>query len=162
VEKVEEDKVVTLGYRMKTHLADGTIEDHPQKQMTFIFGVERQVPSLERALEGCSVGDKMSLTIPASEIYGDHDPTLVKEIPKKGLIKQRLKEGKFYRQMKMGSLISFKVLEIRPRTVLADFNKPLAGISVSVDLEVVAIRKARKREIEAAMEAQTKRSIGCG
>ena len=154
--KVEAEKVVTLGYTMKTHLADGTVKDHPKEQITFMFGVERQVPSLEKALEGCRVGAKVSLTIPASEIYGDQDPTLVKEIPKKGLIKQRLKEGQLYRQMKMGTLIAFKVLEIRPQSILADFNKPMAGISVSMDLEVVAIRKATKSEIEAAMEAEIK------
>jgi FKBP-type peptidyl-prolyl cis-trans isomerase 2 len=45
--------------------------------------------------------------------------------------------------------------------VLADFNRPLAGIQVSLDLQVLAIREAEKKEIDAAMEAQVKRSIGC-
>jgi FKBP-type peptidyl-prolyl cis-trans isomerase SlyD len=104
----------------------------------------------------------MSIDIPASEIYGEHDPELIREIPKEGLIKQRLKKGQYYRQMKKGSLVSFKLLENRPQSVLADFNKPMAGIRVSMDLEVTAVREAAGSEIDAAMEAQIKKSIGCG
>jgi FKBP-type peptidyl-prolyl cis-trans isomerase 2 len=63
--------------------------------------------------------------------------------------------------MKKGKLISFKVLEILPHTVLADFNDPLAGIQVSMELEVMAMRDASPEEIETAREAQVKRRIGC-
>jgi len=162
METVEADRIVTLKYVMRTCLPDGTVKDHQEEQIDFIFGVNRQVPTLEKALEGSRVGEKMSLTVPAAEIYGEHDPALIQEIPKKGLIRQRLKAGQFYRQMKKGCLVSFKVLETRPTTVLADFNRPVAGIRVFVDLEVLAIRRADEREIDAAMEAQVKRSIGCG
>ena len=156
------EKMVTLRHTMSSHLVDGTVKDHPEEKITFVYGVERQVPTLERALEGCGVGDKRSVVIPASEIYGDHDSSLVREIPKKGLIRQRLVEGQFYRQMKMGSLVSFKVVQVTPNTVLADFNEPLAGIRVSMNLEVLRIRDATGSEIEAAAEAQMKKNIGCG
>ena len=159
---IQTDKMVTMRYVMKTHLPDGTLKNHPEEEINFIYGVERQVPTLEKALEGAEEGQKMSVTIPAAELYGDHDPSLVREIPKKGLIRQRLKAGQFYRQMKKGYLISFKVLEIGPDTVLVDFNRPLAGIRVSVDLQVLAIRETEKKEIDEAIEAQVKRSIGCG
>jgi len=162
VETIKAEKMVDLKYTMKTHLPDGTIKDHSEENIGFIFGVEHQVPTLEKALNGCPVGHKMSLDIPASEIYGDHDPELIREIPKEGLKRQRLKVGQFYRQMKRGVLISFKVLEIRPHSVLADFNKPMTGISVSMNLEVLAVRAASRKEIDSAKEAQNKKSIGCG
>jgi FKBP-type peptidyl-prolyl cis-trans isomerase SlyD len=162
MDRVEPDRAVTMKFEMRSQLPRGTVKKRREEVIEFIFGVERQVPTLERTLHGASVGDKFSLQIPASEIYGDHDPTLVRKIPKKGLVKQRLKKGRYYRQMKRGSLISFKVLEIGPNTVLADFNKPMAGISVSMDVEVVAIREASEKEIGAAREAQLKKSIGCG
>jgi FKBP-type peptidyl-prolyl cis-trans isomerase 2 len=63
--------------------------------------------------------------------------------------------------MKKGKLISFKVMDLLPHTVLADFNDPLAGIEVSMELEVTAIREASREEVEAAGEAQVKRRIGC-
>jgi FKBP-type peptidyl-prolyl cis-trans isomerase SlyD len=159
---VQPKKMVTLKYTMRSHFLDGTSKDHPLETITFIFGVERQVATLEKTLEGCRAGEKRSVTIPAEEIYGDYDPSLVREIPREGLIKQRLVKGQFYRQMKMGSLVSFKVLEVRPHTVVADFNEPLAGIKVSMDFEIVDIREATKKEVKTAMETQTKKSIGCG
>jgi FKBP-type peptidyl-prolyl cis-trans isomerase SlyD len=161
-EIVQPEKMVTLKYTMISSLLDGTVKNHPQEEMTFVFGVERQIPSMEQALQGCRQGEKKKITIPAKEIYGEYDPNLVREIPKKGLVRQRLVEGQFYRQMKMGTLVSFKVKEIRPQTVLADFNEPLAGIVVSMDFEVLALRNATKAEIEEAMERQMKKSIGCG
>jgi FKBP-type peptidyl-prolyl cis-trans isomerase SlyD len=161
MDSVQIEKMVTVTYHMMTHLTDGTIKDNPQEALTFVYGVERQVPTLERALEGCHVGDRKNITIPSGEIYGEHDHRLIADIPKKGLLKQRLVQGQYYRQMKKGKLISFKVLDIFPRTVLADFNDPLAGIEVSMDLEVTAIRDASPEEVEAAREAQVKRRIGC-
>jgi FKBP-type peptidyl-prolyl cis-trans isomerase SlyD len=159
---VQPEKMVTLRYTMRSHFIDGTFKDHPAEKITFIYGVERQVPSLEKSLEGCGVGDRKSITIPAEEIYGNYDPSLIREIPKKGLIKQRIVEGQFYRQMKMGTLVSFKVVKVRPHSVVADFNEPLAGIKVSMDFEITDVRDATKREVETAMEAHIKKSIGCG
>lgn len=161
-EIVQPEKMVTLKYTLASSLLDGTVKNHPQEEMTFVFGVERQIPSMEQALQGCRRGEKKNITIPAKEIYGEYDPNLVRELPKKGLVKQRLVEGQFYRQMKMGTLVSFKVKEVRPQTVLADFNEPLAGIVVSMDFEVLALRNATKAEIEEASERQMKKSIGCG
>jgi FKBP-type peptidyl-prolyl cis-trans isomerase SlyD len=162
MESVQLGKRVAVKYRMRTHLVDGTVKDHPEDEMSFIFGVDRQVSSLEKAMEDCRVGDRLSITIPAREIYGEYDPSLTKEIPRKGLIKQRLQEGQYYRQMKQGCLVSFKVLELKPHTVVADFNEPLAGISVSMDLEILALKDASREEIDAAWDAQVKKSIGCG
>jgi FKBP-type peptidyl-prolyl cis-trans isomerase SlyD len=129
--------------------------------MRFVYGVERQVPSLEKAIEGRETGERLSLSVPASEIYGEHNPKLVVEIPRKGLIRQRLKEGQFYRQIRKGSLLSFKVLEIRKDTVLADFNKPLVGIGVSMELEILDVRGASEEEVRAAAEAERRKRIGC-
>ncbi|MBW1997139.1 MAG: FKBP-type peptidyl-prolyl cis-trans isomerase [Deltaproteobacteria bacterium] len=162
VESVARDKKVTIRYQMKTHYPDGSTKERPEVHLSFIYGVERLPPSLERAVEGLGVGQNGKVFIRPEEIYGAHDPSLVREIPKKGLIKQRLKKGQFYRQMKMGSLVSFKVLEIKKDTVIADFNKPMAGIGVSIDLEVLKVEEASRAEIERAMEIEAKKEIGCG
>jgi FKBP-type peptidyl-prolyl cis-trans isomerase SlyD len=147
---------------MTSRYPDGTSRERPSETHEFIFGVERQVPALEKVLDGKGPGETFRVLIPPTEIFGERDPELIREIPKEGLIRQRLKEGEYYRQMKMGCLVSFKVLEVRPKTVLADFNKPMAGISVSLDVTILDIRKASPSEIEAACEAEVKRSIGCG
>ena len=162
MDKVQPECAVTIRYVMRSHLTDGTVKERPEEELEFIYGIQRQVPTLEGILEGAVVGDTFSARIPPSEIYGEHDPGLIREIPKAGFIKQRLRAGEFYRQMKKGCLVSFKVLEVKPDTVLADFNEPMAGIAVSIDLEVLGIRKPSEREIEKARDAEFKRKIGCG
>lgn len=162
MEKIAPNAAVTVRYALRTRLPDGTGSERPPETFGFVFGVERQVPTLESALEGAGVGEKISVHVPPAEIYGEYDPVLIKEIPKKGLIKQRLRPGQFYRQMKKGALVSFKVREVKSATVVADFNRPMAGISADIDLEVLKVRQATEEEIAAAREAQLKRNIGCG
>ncbi|MFZ7112721.1 MAG: FKBP-type peptidyl-prolyl cis-trans isomerase [Desulfatiglandales bacterium] len=98
---IQSDKAVTISYAMQTRMEDGSVKDHPEAALTFIFGVDCQVPALEKALAGRGPGDALRVEIPPSEIYGIHDPALAREIPKKGLIRQRLKQGQYYRQMKI-------------------------------------------------------------
>lgn len=161
-EKIRPGCRVTMRYDMKTRLPDGEVKERRGETAEFLYGVESQVPALEQALEGAEAGDRIVVQIPESELYGEHDPGLIREIPKSGLIKQRIKEGQYYRQMRRGSLVSFKVLEVRPETVVADFNEPMAGISVSMELEVTEVRQSSEQEIAKAREAEVKRRIGCG
>lgn len=46
--------------------------------------------------------------------------------------------------------------------MLADLNEPMAGISAFIDGEVIAVRQATGAEIDAAMESQRRKKIGCG
>jgi FKBP-type peptidyl-prolyl cis-trans isomerase SlyD len=155
------EKRVRLRVQMRTRFPDDAVKVR-EEEMSFVYGVEPQAPTLDKALEGRGPGEKLRLAIPPSEIYGAHDPELIVEIPKKGLIKQRLRQGQYYRQMKMGSLLSFKVLEIRPDTILADFNRPLTGIGVDMDAEILEVRDATPEEIQKAREEHRRRTIGCG
>ena len=153
---------VILKYSMKVQLPDGSFEKREQEGvMEFIYGVERQAQSLEDVILGAKKGDRFSVHIPAQELYGERDRDLIKEIPKQGLIKQRVRQGKYYRQIKKGQLISFKVLEIRPDSILADFNPPMAGVSALVDCEILDVKKASEEEIIRAKESEAKRKIGC-
>jgi len=162
MDTIQSNSIVTIRFTLRTEIAPGEFKDRPETETTFVFKVEEQVPSLEEALEGATVGHRFSLCIPPSEIYGEYDPALIREIPKQGLIKQRLRAGQFYRQMKMGSLVSFKVLEVRKDTVLVDFNEPMAGLSAWVDGVVTAVRPATKAEIAEAHENHRRKKIGCG
>lgn len=162
METVRFQSTVTVRLTRRTRSPGADVSEALPETLTFIFGVERQVPALEEAVEGARVGDRLRVTVPAAQIYGERDPELIREIPKQGLIRQRLREGRYYRQMKGGTLLSFKVLEIRPQTVLADFNRPLAGITADVDMEVLEIRPAEQEEIERALRARIRKDTGCG
>ena len=162
MQTVEKSAAVTVRLKIETRLPEGAVEDPVNQEFEFIYGIEHQVPTLEKALEGAQAGHQFSLVIPPEELYGDHDPVLIREIPKEGLIKQRVREGEYYRQIKKGCLVQFKVLEIKDDTLSVDFNEPMAGISALMEGEVLAVRKASEAEIAKAEENQRKREIGCG
>ncbi len=162
METVEKLSAVTVRLKIEAQLPKGEVQDPVNQEFEFIYGIEHQVPTLEKELEGAAAGHQFSLVIPPGELYGAHDPELIREIPKEGLLKQRVREGQYYRQMKMGSLVQFKVLEIKDDTLLVDFNKPTAGISALMEGEVLAVRKPDQEEIAKAEENQHKREIGCG
>ncbi len=162
MDRIEDQSAVTLRLKIVAQLPEGEERNPQESQFEFIFGVEHQVPSLEKVLQGAEAGYRFSILVPPEELYGIWDPQLVREIPKEGLIKQRVRKGRYYRQIKMGSLIEFKILEIRDDTVLVDFNKPTAGISALMEGEVLGIRKPSDEEISTARDEQRKKEIGCG
>jgi FKBP-type peptidyl-prolyl cis-trans isomerase SlyD len=83
------EKRVGLRVKMTTRYPDGATKER-EEEMTFVYGVEPQVPTLDRALQGRKSGETFHVAIPSSELYGEHDPGLVLEVPRKGLISQRL------------------------------------------------------------------------
>ncbi len=159
---IERLRAVTVRLKIEAQVTEGEPPDPVRQEFEFIYGVEHQVPTLEKALEGAAAGHQFRVTVPPEELYGAHDPDLIREIPKEGLLKQRVREGTYYRQMKKGCLVQFKVLEIKDETVLVDFNKPMAGIWALMEGEVLAVREASEAEISKAEEDQRKREIGCG
>ena len=119
MDKVDTEAMVTINYVMQSRLPKGSVKERSQETIEFVYGVDRQVPSLETALYGARVGDTFEVKVPPSELYGEHDSELVRVIPRKGLITQRLKQGQFYRQMKKGSsLISLSNTTSRLTTIL--------------------------------------------
>ena len=161
-ESVEYGKRVVLKYKMQVILPDGEkVDKEYEKVADFIYGIEEQAKSLEKAIYGGKRGDRFKVHIPPQELYGERDEGLVREIPKKGLIKQRVKKGQYYRQIKKGTLISFKVLDIKSDSVVADFNPPMAGVSADLDVEILDVKEASPAEIELAKKVEAKRKIGC-
>ena len=162
MERIDKLCAVTIRVKITAQSPEGEVQDPVRQEFEFLYGVEHQVPTLEKTLDGATAGHQFSLVIPPGELYDAHDPDLIREIPKEGLLKQRVREGQYYRQMKMSSLVQFKVLEIKEDTVLVDFNKPMAGISALMEGEVLAVRQASEEEISKAGDSQRKREIGCG
>ena len=154
---IRNGKWVRLRYAQKLILRDGRELCQDPRDVSFVFGVERQIASLEKALEGREAGDRLVVDIPEEELFGAHDAELVREIPKGGLKKARLKEGSVYREIKQGSMVTFVIKTLYENSLLADFNHPQAGAKAQGDIEIVEVRDADKKDTR---EAQDR--MGCG
>ncbi len=92
-------------------------------------------------------GDRFQVYVPAEELYGTPDPSLVRELPREDYKQERLEEGRMYREMRKKSLVQFMVRELRDNVIVADFNDPRAGTAAEFDILVKKVREATKSEM---------------
>jgi FKBP-type peptidyl-prolyl cis-trans isomerase 2 len=49
------------------------------------MGEGQIIPGLEAALSGMSAGEEKTVTIPAAEAYGDHNPQAIQQVPREAV-----------------------------------------------------------------------------
>ena len=111
-----------------------------------MYGVDAQYRSVEVALMNRDLGDRLHVHVPPEEIFGNHDETLIRRLPRLDYKQERLKEGKMYRQIRKRCLVQFIVKEILDDIIIADFNDPRAGTYADFDILVKDVRPVTKIE----------------
>jgi FKBP-type peptidyl-prolyl cis-trans isomerase SlyD len=148
--QIANDSVVSIEYRL--HLGDGkTIdESDPGEPLVYLHGYEQIVPGLEKALEGKKVGESLKVTVTPEEGYGEYDPDGVEEVPREDFPPDMELEagGIVSATDEEGDEVDFLVKEVRPKTVVVDFNHPLAGKTLHFEVTVREVRAATKEELE--------------
>lgn len=127
-------------------LTDGTEFDTStgKQPLEFQVGAGEIISGLDEKVEGMAVGDKATVTVPASDAYGEHDPARVHKLPKAQLPEDiDLSAGKqLSATTSDGKQISLSVVDVGEEHVTLDANHPLAGQDLVFDLELVEIVKA--------------------
>ncbi|HYH96473.1 peptidylprolyl isomerase [Hyalangium sp.] len=148
--QIAKDSVVTLDYRL--HLGDGKIieETEPGDPLVYLHGYEEIVPGLEKALAGKKAGESLKVEVSAEDGYGPYDPEEVEEVPREEFPEDLELEagGMVSATDEDGDEVEFLVKEVRAKTVLVDFNHPLAGKPLHFEVTVREVRKATEEELE--------------
>jgi FKBP-type peptidyl-prolyl cis-trans isomerase SlyD len=148
--QIAKDSVVTLDYRL--HLGDGKIieETEPGDPLVYLHGYEEIVPGLEKALEGKKTGESFKVQVSAEDGYGAYDPEEVEEVPREEFPEGLELEagGTVSATDEDGDEVEFLVKEVRPNSVLVDFNHPLAGKPLHFEVTVREVRAATEEELE--------------
>ncbi|MBA2390989.1 MAG: peptidylprolyl isomerase [Geodermatophilaceae bacterium] len=148
--KVEKDKVIEIHYTLRR--ADGKIEDTTEGEppLPYLHGAGNIVPGLEQALEGRSTGDSLSVTLTPDQGYGDYDEGLLQEIMLESLpVGTDLSEGdEIFLLDDEGMEIPGVVERIEDNTLIVNVNHPLAGETLTFDVEIANIRDATAEELE--------------
>jgi peptidylprolyl isomerase len=110
--------------------------------LEFTLGEGRVIPGFESAVDGMAVGDSKTVTIPAAEAYGDHDPQLIHRVARDQVPDEiDLQIGlELQAQDQSGNPIRFSVAEFDDSTVTLDANHPLAGKDLTFKLELVDVK----------------------
>jgi FKBP-type peptidyl-prolyl cis-trans isomerase SlyD len=148
MQQVKECMMVTLEYQVRTTGPNGQSGESWTETCSFVYGVDVQYPSVEKALLEKQVGDRLAVTVPPQELFGVYDEDLVRELPCCDYRQERLKVGKMYRQMRKKCLVQFLVKDLRDDVIVADFNDPRAGTSAEFEILIKDIREATKGEMK--------------
>jgi FKBP-type peptidyl-prolyl cis-trans isomerase SlyD len=145
-------KVVTKGKRVSIEytlkLEDGSTIDTNVggKPFTFIQGANQIIPALEKAIEGMKVGETKHIVIPPEEGYGKINKDAFKEFSKEQIPKDALKVGTILQARgPKGEIFYARVAEIKEKTVVLDFNHPLAGKTLYFDVKILDVQPVEKK-----------------
>lgn len=136
--------VVTIYYTLKDD-ADKVIDSSSGGEpLAYLHGHGNIIPGLERELAGKSVGDRLTVRVPAAEGYGEYDRALVQKVPRRAL--------KGIANLRVGLRLqaghqAVTVTHIAGDMVTLDGNHPLAGQNLNFDVEIAGVRPATEEEL---------------
>lgn len=139
---VEIGNTIALHYR-------GTLDNGDQfdnsyergEALTFQSGVGQVVPGFEAGVMGMAVGETKTFTLEPKEAYGPHIPEAIQQVPSSAFAPgMDLSEGTVVQgQAPDGSPMMARIVETDKSTVTVDMNHPLAGKSLTFEVEIVSI-----------------------
>ncbi len=140
---VSNGKNVTLEYTLKLDdqsVVDSNVGGEPLK---VIQGKHELVPGLEKALEGMAAGEKKKITVAPTDAYGTVDPKAFQEVDRKMVPSDAQKVGmQLEGTTTDGRKVFPRISEVKNDTVVLDFNHPLAGKTLHVDVKVLEVAQA--------------------
>jgi len=124
-------------------LDDGTKFDSSagREPLEFAIGSGQVIPGFDNAVDGMTVGDNKTVTIPAGEAYGERHDQLVQEVPKSALPDDMEPEigMQLQSQGPDGQVMNLLVTAVEVESITVDGNHPLAGQSLTFAIELVEI-----------------------
>lgn len=144
---VEKDKVVSFHYTL-TNAAGQELESSREREpMNYLHGANNIIPGLEKAMEGHAVSDKFAVTVAPGEAYGERKENNVQRIALKHLKGQgKIRPGQILDLQTRQGPVQVRVLKVGRFNVDVDGNHPLAGETLTFDVEITAIRDASEEE----------------
>ncbi len=126
----------------------GTLEDGTQfdssagrDPLEFALGSGQVIAGFDTAVDGMSVGESKSVTIPPEEAYGERHDQLVQQVPKSALPDEIDPAVGMQLQSRSpeGQVMNLVVTEVDEQSITVDGNHPLAGQSLTFAIELVEI-----------------------
>ncbi len=155
---VEKDTVVRVNMKVTTAGKDFEAESDEDGE-SILIGHNDTLPAIEKALMGHRVGDKIHLKLEPEDAFGDSDPDLLVSVPS-SFFGDHIEEGMKIEgnpQDPTDDRIYTVLGTNGVGDVILDSNHPLAGESLTIDIEILGIEKPTKDEIE-EMETQANSS----
>lgn len=148
-DRISKNKAVQFTYSIADE--DGNIVEQVDLPVNYVHGASSMglIERVESALEGCKVGDAITVDVPPAEGFGEIDPELCFTDNLENVPPQFRKVGA---QVEMandaGETKTFFVTKIEGDKLTVDGNHPLAGKIARFTVTVLEVRDASPEEIQ--------------
>jgi FKBP-type peptidyl-prolyl cis-trans isomerase SlyD len=140
--------VVTFHYTLRDPQARLLDTSEGGDPISYLEGSGQIIEGLEEQLRGAAVGLKQRVAVSADKAYGLRDESQVQRVPRSVLpIEGELRVGDRFQAGEDQFAPVVMVVKIEGDEVLLDANHPLAGVDLTFDVEIVAVRPATAEEI---------------
>jgi FKBP-type peptidyl-prolyl cis-trans isomerase 2 len=139
---IEDGSAVRIEYTV--HDDSGTLISSTRTQgpLAYTHGDGQLLPALEEALAGLAAGQEKRVVVKPEDAFGAVDPAAEAEVDKDKLPLEALRVGAtIMAKDPWGQSRPVRVKAIRERTVLLDYNHPLAGKTLTFDVRVLSVER---------------------
>ncbi len=136
---IKDGDIIKIHYTGR--LPDGEVFDSTRERapMIFVVGAGQVVGGLDQAVLGMKAGDKKTVRLSPEQAYGQHQNENLLEFSLDRM--PHLQSLKVGMQIKLplqgGKAVSARVIEVKDSRIRLDANHPLAGKTLSFELEIV-------------------------
>lgn len=142
------ETVVVFDYTLRNEEGEELESSRGADPTAYLHGANNIIPGLETAMTGKSAGDIFSATVAVEQAYGLHNPEKVQRVPVKHLLfKGKLRPGMVVQLNTSDGRIPVTVTKAGRHSADIDTNHPLAGQSLTFDIEIVDVRAATAEEL---------------
>lgn len=146
--QIAESRVVVMHYTLTSSKGEVLDSSQGREPLAYLHGAGNIIPGLERALEGKQAGDKLKVSIEPKDGYGERDPGLVQQMPRrmfKGI--NNLQVGQQLHAQGPNGPRAITVVAMAGDMVTVDGNHALAGETLNFDVEITEVRAATAEEM---------------
>ena len=137
---IRNGSVVRFEYTLSGENGEVIQSNKGKDPVIYTHGQHEVIPGLEKELSGMKVNEQKNICLQPEEAYGPVDPKGFKEVPKTEIPAAALKVGTpLSARSSEGENVIIRVHEVKQKTVILDFNHPLAGKTLNFDVKVINI-----------------------
>lgn len=153
MDKVKNGLYVSVDYRGTLQNGDVFDDSHGRQPLEVHMGVGQLIAGFENQLMGMALNDKKSFTLDPEDAYGPRDESLTRDFARADLpAEMEPRVGMMIAlQSPEGQQMPAKITHLDDEKLSVDLNHPLAGESLTFEIEVVGIS-----------ESPTRSHAGCG
>lgn len=147
-DRVQRNKAVFFIYSIVDE--NGTILEQSDLPISYVHGADSGIlEKLEQEMEGCAVGDNVSVALTPDDGFGQPDPDLtytddIENVPPQF----HFVGAEVQMQNDEGEVKNFVVSKIENGKLTVDGNHPLAGKNIVFKVTITEIRDAMPEEIQ--------------